>query len=144
MLISVHVLVLNSTRPLLRWASVSLNNGASSLAYCGCVGIGCARRETVSFGPGPSVDCEMPGQAASATKRTARTPIAIRRMGASFVSEGGTPGWWSGSLCFAVHDVNGARSPANPYRRAQLSQRIFRLLVSARGSLRKCAVASGY
>src|SRR5712691_387916 len=107
MLISVQVLVLNSRRPLLRWASVSRKNGASSLAYCGCVGIGCASRETVSFGPGPSVDCERQDRAASATRRTARTPIAIRRMDASLVSEGELSGWWPGSLCFAVHDVNG-------------------------------------
>src|SRR3989475_6740789 len=107
MLISVHVLVLNSRRPWLRWASVSRKNGASSFEYCGCVGIGWARMEIVTFGPGPSVDCERPGLATTPTRRTARTPIAIRRMRRLLRVGAELPEWWSASLCFAVGDVNG-------------------------------------
>src|SRR6266536_2591260 len=107
MLISVHVLVLNSRRPLLRLASVSRKNGASSFAYCGCVGMGWARRDTVTFGPGASVGCVRPGPAARARNRSVRTPIEVRRMSASFVAEGGRPGMVAGRLGSAVHDVNG-------------------------------------
>src|SRR6266508_486398 len=95
--ISVHVLVLNSSRPWLRFASVSRKNGASTSRYCGCVGIGCASSDTATFGPAPSVDCDPPGGAASARTAAARTAIdPIRRMGASFEFDGqdiGLPCW---------------------------------------------------
>src|SRR2546425_9800373 len=105
MLISVHVLVLNSRRPWLRWASVSRKNGASSFEYCGCVGIGWARTEIVTFGPGPSVDCERPGLTSTTRRSTARTPIAIRRMGRLLHLGGGIPEQWSGSVCSTAPEV---------------------------------------
>src|SRR5215467_15135513 len=114
MLISVHVLVLNSRRPLLRWASVSRKKGASSFAYCGCVGIGCASTEIVIFGPGPSVDWERPGVAARPATRTARTPVAIRPMERLLRLEGELPKWWPRSLGRAVPHVNDLTMPATP------------------------------
>src|SRR5262249_7654069 len=114
MLISVHVLVLNSIRPPLRWVSVSRKKGWSSFEYCGCVGIGWARMETVTFGPGPRVDCERPGPAASTSRsRRGRRPITVRRMRRLLRHGGGIPEWWSGSVCFAVPDVNGRGSPSS-------------------------------
>src|SRR5919108_4678664 len=104
---SVHVLVLNSRRPLLRLVSVSRKNGASSLAYCGCVGMGWARMETVTLGPGASVGCVRPGPAARARNRSARTPTEIRRMSASFAVRGRAGEMVGGSLRSGVHVVNG-------------------------------------
>src|SRR5688572_4609602 len=82
--ISVHVLVLNSSRPLLRFASVSRKNGMSTFEYCGWVGIGCDTVETFTFGPAPSPDCDRTGAAAMATTTRARAAARpIRRMKAS-------------------------------------------------------------
>src|SRR5215510_3191527 len=105
MLISVHVLVLNSSRPPARLVRVSRKNGASSFAYCGCVGMGWARMDTVTFGPGARVGCARAEAVVRAAKSSVRTPIRIRRMSASFVS--GVAVVVPGRLGSAVHDVNG-------------------------------------